>query len=184
MPDLRSGFFRPNRMAKPGPAAILVDLSVLLWGIAYCLSSLEDRDNAGRITNLDVFGSIAPVPSLLEWFALCTGTLAILLMVFKMLRGQYLNLAVPVTAIMVTLIVVEGALRVYFTMAPMTQGFPSNAGQMWDRRYVRLNTLGWRDTEHSKLPDPGVRRLPLVPLPGVPSVCAHIFHRNCANRPS
>jgi hypothetical protein len=143
-------------------AAISFDLAVLIWGIAYCLSALEDSKNAGRVTDLDFFGSISPIPSILEWLALCVGALALLLAILPRLSSRRANIAVSVAATVFTLLVVEGALRVYFAITPMTQGFPTNASAMWVRRYSSTNSEGFRDAEHRKTAGPSVRRLLVV----------------------
>jgi hypothetical protein len=150
------------RLANPKGAVIAFDLAVLLWGMAYCLSALENSNNAGRVTDLDFFGSIPPIPSIFEWLALCLWALAVLLVIWPRLNNRHANIAVSVAATVFTLLAVEGGFRVYFAIAPMTQGFPTNASANWVRRYSSTNSLGWRDAEHSKTADPSVRRLLVV----------------------
>jgi hypothetical protein len=42
------------------------DVGLLCWGVAYWLSTLHLRINAGRIISLDLFGSVMPAASLLK----------------------------------------------------------------------------------------------------------------------
>ena len=157
---------RPDRMstwsAHSKGAVASFELGVLLWGIAYFISALDDRKNAGRVTNLDFVGSIAPIPSILEWLALCLWALAALLAIMPRFKDRRDGIAVSVAATVFTLLAVEGGLRVFFAIAPMTQGFPTYAGELWARRYVSLNSEGFRDAEHSKAVDPSVLRLLVV----------------------
>lgn len=151
-----------ERFTRADRSVVALDLGVLLWGAAYFVSALEDGRNAGRVTNLDLFGSIAPLSSVLEWLALCLGALAVLLTILPRLSNRHAKMAVSVAATVFTLLAVEGALRVYFAIAPMTQGFPTNASAMWVRRYSSTNSEGLRDAEHRKTADPSVRRLLVV----------------------
>jgi len=143
-------------------AAASFDIGVLLWGIAYSISALEDGKNAGRVTDLDFVGSIAPVASILEWLALCLWALVVLLTIMPKLTDRHGGVAVSVAATVFMLLVMEGGLRVFFAVAPMTQGFPTHAGELWARRYVSYNSEGFRDAEHGKAADPSVRRLLVV----------------------
>jgi hypothetical protein len=152
----------PKWSAHSKGAAASFDLGVLLWGIAYCISALEDGKNAGRVTDLNFVGSIAPVASILEWLALCAWTLAAFLVIMPRLKGRHSGIAVSVAATVFMLLVMEGGLRVFFAIAPMTQGFPTRAGELWARRYVSLNSEGFRDAEHSKAANPSERRLLVV----------------------
>lgn len=150
------------RSAYSKAASISLDLAVLLWGMAYFISALENRRYAGRVTDLNFLGSIPPVPSMLEWLALCLGTLAALLAIVPKLGQRHANALISVAATVFTLLAIEGGLRAYFAIAPMTQSFPTNANEMWSRRYALVNSEGLRDAEHAKAADPSVRRLLVV----------------------
>ena len=160
------------RTLRPGPmstwsahskrAVAPFELGVLLWGVAYLISTLDDRKNAGRITDLDFVGSIAPAASILEWLALCLWASALLLTIMPRFKDRRGGIAVSVAATVFTLLAVEGGLRVFFAIAPMTQGFPTHARELWARRYVSLNSEEFRDVEHSKAVDPSVLRLLVV----------------------
>ena len=152
----------PTGSGQSQRAAAPFELGVLFWGFAYFISALDDRKNAGRITDLDFVGSIAPIASILEWLALCLWALAVLLAIMPRFRDRRGGIAVSVAATVFTLLAVEGGLRIFFAIAPMTQGFPTHAGELWTRRYVSLNSEGFRDAEHSKAVDPAVLRLLVV----------------------
>src|SRR6267154_6866997 len=130
----------PTGSGQSQRAAAPFELGVLFWGFAYFISALDDRKNAGRITDLDFVGSIAPIASILEWLALCLWALAVLLAIMPRFRDRRGGIAVSVAATVFTL----------------------HAGELWTRRYVSLNSEGFRDADHSKAVDPAVLRLFVV----------------------
>jgi hypothetical protein len=111
----------------------LADLAVLAWGVAYFLSARDVSENARRILELNLFGSVMPAASLLEWIALVALFLAL-----------------------------EGILRIRVIVNPLPQGFPTISTAAWFRRYAKLNRDGFRDRDHALVRQPGTQRLLLV----------------------
>jgi hypothetical protein len=153
---------RTNWAPRTKGAIVSFDLGILLWGVAYFISTMEDNKNAGRLTDLNLVGSTVPVAAILEWLALCLWALATLLAIRPKLAARHGNVVVSVAATVFTLLALEGGLRVYLAIFPVTEGFPTYAGELWTRRYVSLNSEGFRDVEHSKVADPSVHRLLVV----------------------
>jgi hypothetical protein len=72
------------------------------------------------------------------------------------------NLLTSLVSLAATLLVLEALCRVLAVVAPQTQGFPTRSQLQWNRRYVRLNSLGYRDAERSPAPADGRTRILLV----------------------
>jgi hypothetical protein len=54
--------------ARPG--LLFLEFATLFWGIAYFINAADDSANAGRITDLNFFGSIVPIAICFEWISL------------------------------------------------------------------------------------------------------------------
>ena len=143
-------------------AMTLVDLAILFWGIAYLLSATDARASAGRVTDLNFFGSIMPATALLEWIALVLLLLGLCGFAMGKLTGGWPKAGLAVGTILVVALVGEGIARVRVAVAPVTEGFPTYSSEAWARRYVKLNHEGWRDAEHSIPRDAATRRLLIV----------------------
>lgn len=143
-------------------AMISIDLAILFWGFAYFLSAFDAPANAGRVTDLNFFGSVMPAAALLEWIALVLLFVAVAGFIIGKLTGGWAKAGLAVGAILVVALVGEGIARVRVAVAPVTEGFPTNSSAVWARRYVKLNHEGWRDMEHPISRDPTTRRLLIV----------------------
>jgi hypothetical protein len=143
-------------------AAALLDIGALGWGVAYLLNSLATPAAAGRIVDLNLFGSVTPVAALVDWFVLVALALACGILVFRRLPTRYANPAVACGAVIVFALAGEGAARVKAIVAPATNGFPTYSGALWYRRYVRFNSDGFRDSPHAPSAEPGTRRLLVI----------------------
>jgi len=143
-------------------AVAVLDIGILSWGAAYFLSSVDDPASAGRIFDLNLFGSVTPSAVLVEWIALLALTLAGGILVFPRLPTRYANPAVACGAVIAVMLAGEGAARVKALVAPTTEGFPTSSSALWFRRYVRLNRDGFRDGPHASSPEPGTRRLLVI----------------------
>jgi hypothetical protein len=142
--------------------ARLLDIAILCWGGAYLLSAIEDRAAAARVVNLNLFGSVAPLPAIAEWCAMTLTAVVLIGWLAGRLGKAGHKLLLSATALVVVALAGEGALRVRAAVAPETQGFPTYTSQQWSRRFVALNADGFRDTEHPKSIPEGERRLLVV----------------------
>jgi hypothetical protein len=140
----------------------LVGWAVFLWGIAYLWTALDSETGATRVFDLNLIGSTVPIPSLLEWAAGALAALAGALWAGRQLRSEWHNLALTTATCLAILVLGEGAARVKAVTFPETQGFPTNSAYLWRRRYVTLNSLGFRDGEHDLQAAHGTKRLLVV----------------------
>jgi len=141
---------------------MFVDLAILFWGIAYFLSASDAPASAGRVTDLNFFGSIMPAAALLEWIALVLLFLGVCAFAIGKLAGGWAKAGLAVGTILVAALVGEGMARVRVAVAPVTEGFPTYSSEVWARRHVKLNHEGWRDVEHSIPRYATTRRLLIV----------------------
>lgn len=140
----------------------LVDIGVLLWGVAYMWEARLDPIQAGRIDLLNFFGSCNLGPAFLDFGAMVLICMALISWLQPRFQGKWTELGLAIGSTVVLLLVMEGALRFKVAIAPSTEGFPSCSTRSWKRRYVRLNQEGWRDVEHSVTAAPGTRRVLIV----------------------
>ena len=143
------------------PRKHFIDLAVFCWGLAYFLSALDSPDNASRITDLNLFGSVQPVAALLEWLALVILFVAAARMI-PQLNDRWSGLGIFTATILLIALAGEGYCRIKVAISPEMQSLPSYSTEAWKRRYVRLNSEGYRDVEHSLARDPAKSRLLLV----------------------
>jgi hypothetical protein len=157
----------------PGVAAgwahLAAALGLLAWSAAFLLDSLEDAAAGGRLLDLRIFSSSIPASIVLEWVAMALGGVTVLLIAARFgpagatWRARATRNALLASgAIVVTLLLVEGGLRLQSLLAPQIQGFPTRAQALWIRRYVKLNSLGYRDVEHTVEAPDGVTRILLI----------------------
>jgi lysophospholipase L1-like esterase len=139
----------------------LIDLSILLWGVAYLLAARADPTEAGRVGILNFFGSCSTSAAFLEWLVLVLLFFAVLpLLVLS--HEKWKRLGLTVASILFLFVALEGFLRLKSAFAPVDEGYPTCSSLQWKRRYEHINREGWRDAEHSLLPTPGTRRLLVV----------------------
>jgi hypothetical protein len=145
-----------------GPASALAAIAFLLWAAAYFLAALRTPDNAARLLDINVFGSVAAVPAALEWVALVCGLAAYGALVWRHREARWVNVGLSVGAIAALGVLGEGAARFKAWVSPETQGFPTYEQQLWYRRHVTLNKSGFRDEEHRVEPSRGVTRIAVI----------------------
>jgi hypothetical protein len=143
---------------------MLFDLAILLWGLAYALDANERPAEAGRIMDLNLFGSTMPAAAFLEWIALILILIAVIILfkIHGMAGENSYRYALPCFVTLALLIGAEGIARIKAIVSPGLQGFPTNSGAIWTQRYVRWNGSGFRDGPHAILPESGTRRLLVV----------------------
>jgi lysophospholipase L1-like esterase len=167
------GLYRWRRAASvPGRGAPAAALGLLAWSVAFFVDGLEDPTAGGRILDLRVFSSIVPVSILLEWAAMALLMSALVVRVAGWMPprtaaesrrvGIARNLALVVITVAGLGLAIEGGLRLHSILGPEVQGFPTRAQAVWTRRFVRLNSLGYRDVEHVRAPGEGIARVLLI----------------------
>lgn len=150
---------RPG-VARRGPSATaraVGGAGFLAWGASIFLSSLDDALTGGRFVQFVFFGSTLPTAMLLEWVSMVLLFVAAALVVHGVLRGRLganattyrraQNGLVALVSLGVVLLLLEGGARLLNVVHPVTQGFPTKASMLWTRKFVRLNSLGYRDGE-------------------------------------
>src|SRR5439155_1100355 len=147
--------------ARLRPATAWLDVAVLVWGTAYLIAALDTPSSAARLLDLNVVGSVDPPAALLEWVALGAAFAALGFWASRRVPRHWINPAVSLAAVAALAVIGEGAARLRAVIAPSTQGFWTYSGQLWTRRFVRLNHLGFRDREHDLVRPAGTRRLAL-----------------------
>ena len=153
--------WRASRARRSVSAAwSLFDTGVALWGIAYLIGALDDRQQGGRLLDANLFGSVAPGPVALEWVAMLLFASALLVWVFGAKGKTWPNALLSAAALGLTLLLAEGGSRLWTLASGSTHlGY---AARVWQRRFVVRNRDGARDVEHSLAPAPGRRRLLVV----------------------
>jgi hypothetical protein len=133
-----------------------------MWGAAYLWTTLAEPASAGRFTNLNLLGSTRAVPALLEWLAIVWFTAAAFAWAAKKFPPKLQNAGLAVASLIVLAVLGEGVARIATIAFPAVQGFPTYSTRLWRERYVTLNSIGYRDAEHSLVPAKGVRRVLVV----------------------
>jgi lysophospholipase L1-like esterase len=142
--------------------AKLIDLAILLWGVAYFLAARLEPIEAGRVIYLNFFGSCTTASALLEWVSLVLLFIAVLPLISRGIHKKWAKAGLTVGSILFMFLVLEGFLRVKAAVAPVDEGYPTCSSLHWKRRYEQMNREGWRDVEHSISALPGTRRLLVV----------------------
>jgi len=143
-------------------AVRVLDLAVMVWGIAYFLGSLESPEAAGRITEFVFFGSIPPVPMALEWVSILLIFVSSVFLSWRFVGRHWPSAFLFLAAILAAMILGEGIARFQAIYFPKTQGFPTSSHRAWHYRYVRLNPQGFRDRDHARTPPDGIYRLLVI----------------------
>jgi len=151
---------------------LLFGLALLAWGGSFFISSLDDRQAGGRIFDFVFFGSTYPVAIFLEWvaldFLLVAGILSMRSLIHRCwnvetrqaIRAN--NALVLITTIAFMVLLFEGSFRFNNVFNPTTQGFPTKSSELWTRKFVQYNNLGYRDREHMVEKDKRTLRILLI----------------------
>jgi hypothetical protein len=142
----------------PSPSARLWDLGILLWGVAYLLSAMDSPANAGRVLQMNFFGSVLPAAAALEWTAMAMFFVAGAFAVSK-LGERWVKVGLAVGSVVFLALLVEGLARGKAAIAPAMQGAATHSYELWVRRHVKRNPEGFRDALHVLAARPGIRRL-------------------------
>lgn len=142
-----------------GLDCFFLEFATLFWEISYFINAADDSANAGRITDLNFFGSIVPIAICFEWISLIMLLISVLLFVSTFLKTKWPQTILILSATIGFLLVLEGIVRGRAIIAPITQGFSTYTSALWGRYYASLNQEGFRDSEHSESKDPETHRL-------------------------
>jgi len=140
----------------------LVGIASLCWGTGYLITSLGDHNQAARLLDLNVFGAANPAGAALDWL---TGTLLVVAALAAARRHLHGRLSGPIilaATMLVMLLVFEGAMRLKAFVRPQPMGFPTYSGEIWVDRFVELNSMGFRDSEHAVRKVDGLRQVLVV----------------------
>ena len=140
----------------------LFGFAIFLWGLGYLVSAVDTPSNAGRILNLNITGSTVPVVLLFEWIVMVLLVIAIGIGISSRISVRWKNLTLMFGAIIITVILCEGLVRLIAIVSPATQGYPTYSGDLWSRKFVVRNRLGYRDVDHIVSKTPGVSRAMIV----------------------
>jgi len=140
----------------------LLGVSALCWGTAYMLSALHSSADAGRVVDLNIFGSTVPSAALLDWFAIATFALALGLAIGPRLSPRWQGAGLLIATLTFLIVVGEGFARANAILYSETQGFPTYSSVLWERKYVQLNSWGFRDKERKTKAGDGIRRVLMV----------------------
>ncbi|HEY2806127.1 MAG TPA: hypothetical protein VGI92_09740 [Gemmatimonadales bacterium] len=150
---------RALRARSPDGNSAFLDVGVSLWGIAYALTVLAIPGASARMAELNLVGSPLPAAAVLEWAGVgCMGIWLALRLVSRTPLART-GVALSIATVFAMLWLVEVALRVRATIAPVTQGITTYTSLAWRQRWVRLNESGFRDGTHSIAPHSGRPRL-------------------------
>lgn len=151
---------------------LFVGIGICVWGASVFVSSLEDNAAGGRILDLEPFGSTVPVGIFLEWISMVSFFVALILcVVVAARRMQYKNAAgykwlqhglITIVSVCALFLLLEGGTRLVNILRPVTQGFPTKSSDLWFRRFVRVNSLGFRDSERSMQALDGAGRILVI----------------------
>lgn len=124
------------------------DLGLAASGVAYLLSALDDGVQGGRLLDFNVFGSIAVLPTLLEWVGMML--LACAAFAWLAVKGarRFGNALLASGAVVVVFLLGEIAARTWTLTTASTH--LGNASKVWQRRFVQRNSAGARDVEHAR----------------------------------
>ena len=159
-------FIAPNALDKISPANLCFEVAVLSWGLGYLVNSIDNPINGGQIADLNFVGSSLPFSMVAYWIALVASVLGFagLFIGNKQIASvKFREIAFAIWCVALVLVLSEGFLRFRFAIAPETQGFPTYATDLWKRKYIKLNSVGFRDAEHELRPvQKDVHRLVVV----------------------
>jgi hypothetical protein len=151
---------------------VSVAVGFLAWALSLAIDSLSDPTAGGRILDIRLFSSTAPIPILVEGLAKWLLFVATAVWLWHLVPRRFpvghrwsavaRNLLTSLVSLGATILVLETLCRVVAVVAPAPQGFPTRAQVLWSRRYVRLNSLGYRDRERSLASSDGRARILFV----------------------
>lgn len=126
-----------------------IGVSVALWGLGYCFAAMADGSDAGRLVELNLFGSTHPVAAATDFLALVSVLGVLTFVLWRLVGPQFTDPMVALGSLVAILLLLEAGARIKAHFAPATAGFPTYSSQIWARRFVELNDAGFRDRQDS-----------------------------------
>lgn len=158
--------------AVPQLTRLFAALGLFSWGLSFFLSSVDDNLMGGLLLDFVFFGSTVPSAIFLEWISMIFLFVALVCLMEntrqrtqkkERARSRLVeNSLVALTSLGIVLLLLEGGTRLLNVIRPITQGFPTKSSALWGRRFVHLNSLGYRDREPSIQRPGGARRILLI----------------------
>lgn len=137
-------------------AAQWIDLAWVIWGLGYLIGSAFLWSSRGRLFQLDLFGSVIPGGSFLEWGGGVALLIAFLIRIWKRLSWP---VALLCSLPPVALAGGEGWARWEAMYRPRVTAIPSTTDARWHQRYAPLDAAGFRDALHAVPKPEGVSRV-------------------------
>jgi hypothetical protein len=136
-----------------------IDVGWFLWGLGYLIGSAFLPSSRGRLFELDLFGSVIPGASFLEWGGAVAVIVAVGVVIWQRIgrrsRPAAVLLLLPVTA----LVAGESWARWQAMYRPCVTPIPSTASARWDRVFAPLNAAGFRDADVATAKPEGTSRV-------------------------
>lgn len=158
----------PRRRAQPeGRRVPLLSLAAVSWGASLLTQYPVDERHIGWMLYGQLLGATQPAGVLLEYLALVLVASAIMRWCASLIRGvRPRSRRMTVVSLSISMIggalLAEGAVRTANVFSPRTHDVPTKAARIWDWRYVRRNSLGYRDREFGTRPHESVYRILLI----------------------
>jgi hypothetical protein len=143
---------RATRSDRLSTAWRLFDLAILAWGMGSLAAAIGENQDASRLADGNVFGSIVPVAVVLDGLSILLLAAAWAAWFWNHRTGRWAGLGLAATTCVVLLALGEFAMRLQAVVVPRMEGFPTYRSALWRRRYVRLNRAGFRDGEQNVPP--------------------------------
>lgn len=138
-----------------------LDVVVLLSGVSHAWRAAARPTTVAHLFDLNLFGSTVPEAAFLQWLALLLAAVALMLWTAQQNRWKR-DVGVVAGAVLTTLVFAEGVTRISVLMDPVPKAMGAFSTDAWRMERVELNDLGFRDTKHDLIVDPGVRRLLVI----------------------
>ena len=146
---------RHRRTARPHAARDLFDGAIAMQGVAFFLMAADTPSKAGGITSFNLWAGSTPAAIATGWAALALLCMALVASIPRRFPRQ----RILVGAVFAALLLGEGVARVSVTFSPRIYGYGAISNEVWTRRFVSLNPLGFRDRNHPLQAAPGTRRV-------------------------
>lgn len=138
------------------------DWGVFFWGFAKFLSAIDSPSSVGEITDLIFFGSHLPTAAILEWLSMVLFFVCLVFSLSRICQRSLPNFGLMIGSLLFVILLAEGFTRLKTIIDPDTTRFPSHSNELWKRRFVDLNKLGFRDQDHTDVSRENAKRLLLI----------------------
>lgn len=133
-----------------------------LLGTGIMVAAVDDVGFPERILRGGVLATSSAPGLILTWCGLGALLLALAGRIVGATRMGHQGIGAAIIGLGFLLWLGEGVARAQAILFPSTQGYPTLSAEIWLRRYASLNSIGFRDSEHSLVPDDGRFRLAII----------------------